>query len=213
MSNELQKPSGSGGSTIIAILIGVVLMVGGTWMATNKQPEGLYHLTHTLEEQGVPLDLGKTVAVIGVFLILFPLIKFFFLNPLGEAINTRTHELERTFTEAEDLRTEMTTLRSDYEKRLVDTEAAAREQIRSEINKAQELRAQLEADARARADDYLKKAQEEIDSEKHRVLTDIRLHVVDLTLGATEKILGESVDNERNRRLVQEFVDKIEVPG
>jgi F-type H+-transporting ATPase subunit b len=212
MSNETQKSSGSGANTLIGIVVGAILMAGGTYMAVNHQPHGLYDLTHSLEEQGIPLDLGKTVAVIGVFLILFPVIKSFFLAPLGEAIQTRTTDLERTFTEAEDLRSEMGQMRADYEKRLVDTEAAAREQIRSEIAKAQEFRAQLEADARARADEYLKKATEEIDMEKNRVMTDLRIHVVDLTLGATEKILGESVDNERNRRLVQEFVDKIEVP-
>lgn len=210
MSNEPQKSSG--GSAIINMVVGVILMVAGTWAATNHQPAPLYEFTHKLEEQGVPLDLGKTVAIVGVFLILLPLIKSFFLAPLAEAINNRTTDLEQTFTEAEDLRTEMTGMRADYEKRLAETEAAAREQIRAEINKAQELRAQLEADARAKADDYLQKAQQEIDTEKNRVMTDIRLHVVDLTLTATEKILGESVDSEKNRRLVQEFVDKIEVP-
>lgn len=197
----------------IGVIVGAILTVVGSQMAFNKQPAGLYKFTDDLSHQGIPLDFGKTVATIGVFLILFPVVKSFFVNPLSEAINGRASELESTFSEAESLRAEMSSLRSDYERRLAETEAQAREQIQSEIRRAQELRAQLEADARTRADDYLKKAQEDIDMEKNRVLTDLRIHVVDLTLGATEKILGENVDSERNRKLVNEFIDKIEVPA
>lgn len=197
----------------VGIILGAVFTVVGSQMAFKHQPEAIYKFTEDLTKQGIPLDLGKTVATIGVFLILFPVVKSFFVNPLSEAINGRAAELESTFSEAESLRAEMASLKTGYEKRLAETEAQAREQIQAEIRRAQELRAQLEADARQRADDYLKKAQEEIDIEKNRVITDLRIHVVDLTLGATEKILGENVDSERNRKLVNEFIDKIEVPA
>lgn len=208
MSNEPAKQ----GINWVGIIIGAVLAVGGFWFSRNT-PEAIKGIQESLEHQGIPLDLGKTISTIGMFLALFPILRFFYIQPLDDAITERTSNLERTFAEAEDLRAEMTQMRGDYERRLAETEAAAREQIRAEINKAQELRAQLEADARARADEYLKRAQEDIDMEKNRVLTDLRLYVVDLTLGATEKILGESVDDARNRRLIEEFVEKIEVPG
>lgn len=208
MSNEPTQK----GINWIGVIVGVALAVGGFYFSKHP-PEAIGSMQETLMHQGIPLDLGKTISTIGMFLALFPILNFFYIKPLDDAIYERTSGLERTFSEAEDLRSEMATMKGDYERRLTDTEAAAREQIRAEINKAQELRAQLEADARARADDYLKKAQEEIDMEKNRVMTDLRLHVVDLTLGATEKILGENVDSERNRKLVQEFVDKLEVPA
>ncbi len=203
----------SKGGMIIGTVVGLGLAFAGSQMAVNHQPTALYDFTENLTKQGIPLDLGKTVATLGVFIFLFPVIKFFFMTPLADAINGRSSELEQTFSEAESLRSEMTALKSGYEKRLAETEAGAREQIQSEIRKAQELRAQLEADARSKADDYLKKAQAEIDSEKNRVITDLRIHVVDLTMGATEKILGENVDNDRNRKLVNEFIDRIEVPA
>lgn len=203
------QKSSSGLPFPVVLIIGVAMMAGGFYVSKNVHIEFLTKLA----EQGISLDPGKTVSAIGVLLILFPVIRSFYIGPLTDAINGRTTELERTFTEAESLRSEMAQMRSDYERRLAETESAAREQIQSEIRKAQELRGQLEADARARADEYLRKAQEDIDNEKHRVITDLRLHVVDLTLGATEKILGENVDSDRNRKLIAEFIDKIEVPS
>lgn len=68
------------------------------------------------------------------------------------------------------------------------------------------------ADASAEADAMVKKAQQEIEQEKYRVMAELRLAVVDLTLSATEKVLGENVDTDKNRRLVKDFIDKVEVP-
>ena len=42
-------------------------------------------------------------------------------------------------------------------------------------------------------------------------MNELRLEVVNLTLAATEKLLGENMDSDKNRRLVQDFIDKVEV--
>lgn len=199
---EHQPQTKSKSNPILPILGLIFIAVGATVLKDANVPI-----------PGLALNFGHTIAMVGVMLIMFPVIKSFYVDPLEAAIYERNSKLEQTFSEAEALRAEMGTMRSDYERRLAETEAQAREQIQSEIRRAQELRAQLEADARQRAEDYLKRAQDEIDVEKNRVMTDLRIHVVDLTLGATEKILGENVDSERNRKLVNEFIDKIEVPA
>ena len=151
--------------------------------------------------------------MIGMFLALFPLLNMFYFKPLGDAIHGRTANLEATFKEAEDLRAEMTTMRSEYEQRLVQTEASAREQIQAQIKEAQVLRDTLRSEAVQQAESLKKKAIEEIEQEKQNILTDLRFHVVNLTLTATEKLVGQSVDSETNRRLVEEFIDKVEVPS
>lgn len=202
---------GSVAKSLLVLLVGLGLAFGGFYI--SKNPPAFLGFQHTLEEQGIPLDLGKTVSMLGMFIVLFPLLNMFYFKPLSEAIHGRTAELERTFVEAEELRSEMTNLRSDYERRLAETEASAREQIQSQIREAQALRQQLMAEATAKADEMVRKAQQEIEQEKHRVMTELRLAVVDLTLTATEKVLGENVDSEKNRKLVREFIDKVEVPS
>lgn len=197
--------------TLILVAIGLAMAFGGYQLSTN--PPEFMSFQETLQRQGIPLDLGKTVAMIGMFIALFPLLRMFYFKPLADAINNRTSELERTFSEAEELRTEMGQMRSDYEKRLAETEAAAREQIQAQIREAQALRQQLMSEAAAKADELVKKAQEEIEQEKNRVMSELRLAVVDLTLTATEKVLGENVDTAKNRKLVQDFIDKVEVPS
>lgn len=193
-------------SAPIGIGVGLILALVGSYMAVNKM-----FVPEALAKQGVPLNPGETLATIGVFLILFPVIRSFFIDPLDTAITDRTTHLEHTFSEAETLRAEMAQLKADYEKRLAATEASAREQIQNQIKEAQNLRQQLMAEAASKADEMKAKASQEIEQERSKVLSELRISAVDLTLKATEKLLGESVDTDRNRKLVQDFIDKAEV--
>jgi F-type H+-transporting ATPase subunit b len=206
MSRERTK----GGLPFWAVLIiGIALMVAG-WYVHRHVTIGF---VEALREAGIPLDPGKTISAIGVLIIVFPVIRFFFLNALADAIRERTTNLERAFAEAENLRSEMAQMKREYEAQLVAAESAAREQIQAQIREAQELRGQLMAEAAERAEQLVARAQEEIAHERDRVLTELRAHVVDLTLTATERLLGESVDDAKNRRLVEDFIAKVEAPA
>jgi F-type H+-transporting ATPase subunit b len=204
---ETQQKSSSG-SVWIGIIAGLVLMLFGGYLSYNQiDVPG----QKAIVGMGIPIDLGMTIATIGVFLILFKVIDFFFTKPLNEAITDRTQSLESTFSEAENLRAEMQKMRTEYEQRLAVTEANARDQIQAQIREAQNLRSTLMAEAGQRADEMVARAQQEIEAEKQKALTELRLQVVDLTLTAAEKILGENMDSDKNRRLVTEFIDKVEV--
>lgn len=201
------ESKGSLANTLIKVAIGLAMAIGGYYLAVNWHPEFITKLN----EQGIPLNLGTTVSMIGMFIALFPILNIFYFAPLSGAIRERTTDLERTFSEAEDLRAQMTQMRTDYERRLAESEAEARTQIQNQIKEAQTLRQTLTSEATAKADDMVKRASQEIESERARVMNSLRLEVVNLTLAATEKLLGENMDSDKNRRLVTEFIDKIEV--
>lgn len=207
-------------------IIGALLMVGGTWAAlqlahASEQLDkgeaatgplaGIATPMHALANQGIPIDLGRTLATIGVLIIVFPLIKMFFTDPVAQAIGERNSNLEQTFSEAESLRAEMTRLRSDYEAQLAAANASAREHIEAQIKEAQNLRQTLMSEAANRADAMIERAQQEIAAERERILAGLRGQVVELSLVAAERIVGENMDTERNRRLVDEFVSGLEV--
>jgi F-type H+-transporting ATPase subunit b len=50
------------------------------------------------------------------------------------------------------------------------------------------------------------RAAEDIDAEKQRAIADLRREVADLALAAATRVLGESMTDERQRRLVNEFL-------
>ena len=50
------------------------------------------------------------------------------------------------------------------------------------------------------------RATSDIESEKQRAIADLRAEVADLALAAASRVVGESMDDARQRRLVQEFL-------
>jgi F-type H+-transporting ATPase subunit b len=191
---------------LLPCFAGFVMIVAGVFI--KDQP-----WTTPAMFKDLGLDLGKTAINIGFFLLFIQVINIYFWKPLSEAMHDRESELEKTFTEAEDLRTRMDSMKAEYEQRLAATEAEARETIQTQIKEAQDLRQKLMSEAAEKADELVRKAEQEIDQERTRVLTELRIKAVDLTLAATEKLIGENMDSDKNRRLVTEFIDKVEVPG
>jgi F-type H+-transporting ATPase subunit b len=105
----------------------------------------------------------------------------------------------------------MDQLKKDYEQRLAVTEASAKEQIQAQIREAQNLRQTLMTEATERADALLAQAQLEIEQEKTKALLEIRTSIVDLTLLATEKVIGESLNDARSKKLIEDFITQVEV--
>lgn len=223
-----EQSSSKGIPYIVTALIGIAMMAGGVYCektyhvaqsAGESAHEAAEHLTwvgplafqNDLEKMGLPLNLAITFATIGVLLITFPLIKYFYTGPLKAALDERNSNLESTFSEVESLRNEMTTLKNDYEKRLAATEAEAREKINAQIKEAQALRQSLMAEATEKSDAMIKQAQEEIAAEKAKAITEIRVHVTDLALAAAEKVVGKNMDSDTNRKLVADFISDLEV--
>ncbi len=182
---------------------------------TGKPAEEVGHWSvdalNGLEKSGLPLNPGITLATIGVLLITFPAIKFFYTGPLQASLDERNGNLESTFEEVESLRNEMASMKSDYERKLAQSEAEAREKINAQIKEAQALRQSLMAEAASKSDAMIKQAQEEIASEKSKALREIQVHVTDLSLLAAEKVIGKNMDNDANRKLVADFIKDLEV--
>jgi F-type H+-transporting ATPase subunit b len=186
----------------------IVKIVGGLVIAVLGVVANNANLT---VHQPITIEFGKTIGSIGVFIALFPVIESFFVKPLTAAIDERNTNLETTFSEVETLRNEMTTMKGDYEKRIATTEAEAREKINAQIKEAQSLRQSLMAEAAAKSDALVKQAQEEIASEKAKVLGELRTHVTDLSLTAAEKVVGANMDTAANRKLIADFIADLEV--
>ena len=57
------------------------------------------------------------------------------------------------------------------------------------------------------------RATAEIDAEKTRAIAELRGEVADLALAAAGRVVGESLTDERQRRLVQEFLADADLSG
>jgi F-type H+-transporting ATPase subunit b len=130
---------------------------------------------------------------------------------MWNAINDRNENLENTFGEAESLKQRMTDLKTSYENKLAESEAEARDKIQIALAEAQEMKARIIDEARSQAEEIKERTGEELRREREKMMIDLRSHVVDLTMTATRKVIGESMDESKQRELVERFIDTAEV--
>ena len=140
------------------------------------------------------------------FLIFLALIYSFALKPVSKMLNDRRERIETGLRDAEQARRD----REQAESERVAALAEARREANDILNRAQKV-AQETRDAdiaatRAELERMRQRAAEDIQAEKGRAMADLRAEVASLALEAAGKVVGESMDDARQRRLVEEFL-------
>ena len=71
------------------------------------------------------------------------------------------------------------------------------------------MKNKLEADGKIQYNNLLEKAKEQIETEKQKALNEIKATVVDVALKASEKVIKRNLNNEDNKKMIEETVDKL----
>jgi F-type H+-transporting ATPase subunit b len=160
------------------------------------------------------LDLSLSFLVEVVAFIVMILILARWVYPrVMEAAEARQRAVVEQLTAAE-------RARAEAEQRLKDAEARlqeARGRAATIIEGANRSAEQLSAEARARAAEDARRiaesARKEIQAERDKALDSVRSEVADLVVAATEKVVGEALDGERHRRLIDKAIEEVGSAG
>jgi F-type H+-transporting ATPase subunit b len=145
------------------------------------------------------------INVVGFLLLLFVANTLVF-KPINQVLEERQQDVRVTYDKLEAEQKQMQELKSEYEQRLASIEAEAREKIQSAIKEAQTMRDQIVSEANTRSREMVARAEEEVEREKRQAMITVREQVVDLALGATEKLIGDGLDKTRQRKLIADFI-------
>jgi F-type H+-transporting ATPase subunit b len=165
------------------------------------------------EDEGSLIDVvpGLMVWTILTFLIVLWALRRFAFGRIQGMIDQRRDRIREALDEADNARTEARELRELVKKEREEAKAE-REKILDESRR----QAQRQLDqARERADtdlrERLEKNREELEAENARLREQIRRDVVELTLLASEKVTGKVLDEEDQRRLIDETIAEVDV--
>ena len=170
--------------------------------------------TTTAEEsEGSLIDVvpGLMVWTIVTFLIVLWALRRFAFGRIQGMIDKRRDTIREALDEADKARSEARELR-ELVAREREEAKAEREKILDESRR--QAQRQLEQ-AREAADTDLKerlaKNREELEAENARLREQIRRDVVELTLLAAEKVTGKVLDEDDQRRLIDETIAEVDV--
>ena len=129
---------------------------------------------------------------------------------IGEALEKRANAIRENIEAAESQREEADELLDEYRQRLKEAREQA-EDIVARARKASEAAvAEATAEGKAKREELVAAARRDIEAETRRSLEQIRKEVADLTVLATEKVTRKSLDDDDQKRLVEEALSEVD---
>ncbi len=138
-------------------------------------------------------------------LLFFLLAKFAFPAILG-GLKEREQSIETSLAQAERANAEARALLAQNDEARRDAERQAQTILREAREQAESQRAADVEKTRAEIARLNEAARAEIEREKQQALAALRSEVSTLAIGAAEKILGETIDAQRQSALVDQFL-------
>jgi F-type H+-transporting ATPase subunit b len=160
----------------------------------------------TTPASGLQINLFWIVVAALNFLILLVILSVFAFGPLRKMLDERRERIEQGLRDADQARRDRESAEAERLAALQDARREANEILARAQKVAQDSRDADIAATKADLEQMRVRASAEIDSEKQRAIAEIRSEVVDLALRAAGRVVGETMTDDRQRRLVSEFL-------
>jgi F-type H+-transporting ATPase subunit b len=140
------------------------------------------------------------------FVFFFVAIKGLLFDSIGKTLEDRRTRIEQGLKDAEQARQDRERAEQERLAALQEARREANEILTRAQKVAQEQREADIAATKADLDRMRERATSEIEAETQRALADLRAEVANLALGAAGRVVRETMSDQRQRRLVEEFL-------
>ena len=143
------------------------------------------------------------------FLILLVLMYRTVFPSINQAYKDRRKNIEGKLEQAEKDREEAEGLLEQYRRRLREAEDETQRILEEARANAERVRRDLLAKAETDADRQLERAQQTIRSERDQAIRQLRNEVGTLAVELATRVVGDSLDRDRQLRLVDQYIDEL----
>jgi F-type H+-transporting ATPase subunit b len=155
---------------------------------------------------GLSINFFWVIITSGSFVIFLALIWAFGFEPIAKIMAQRKARIEQGLSDADQARKDRDGAVADRDSVMADARREAQALIAAAQKSAQELRDADIAATREELGRLREKATADITAERDRALADLRAQVADLALAAAGVVVGESMTDARQRRLIEEYL-------
>jgi F-type H+-transporting ATPase subunit b len=162
--------------------------------------------TSSTDTSGLSINIFWVIVAALNFIFFLALIWAFGFRPIANILAQRKARVEQGLSDAAQARRDRDGAAADRDRVMADARREAQALIAAAQKSAQELRDADIAATREEMERLRVKATADIVAERDRALADLRAQVADLALAAAGKVVGETMTDARQRRLVDEFL-------
>ena len=156
-----------------------------------------------MEKLGI--SLGFLIVQILAFSIVFLTLNAWVYQPMVDMLAKRRKTIADGLEDARIAAEARANAEKDAEKIVAEAQAKANQVVREATERAEAAGRDVLAAAQSEADKAREKAMTNVEEERNRILSDLRGQVAALSISATQKLLGDALDEKRQHLLIDEF--------
>ena len=160
-----------------------------------------------MEKLGI--NLGFILVQIINFTLMFIILNKWAFGPIAKVLKNRREKVAQGLEDARVAAEARANAESEAEKILAEAQAKASELVREATQRAEEAAKDIKAAADKEAAEARKSAVAEVEKERAGILGEVRGQVAALAIAAAQKLVGEALDEKRQRALIDQFFSGI----
>lgn len=152
------------------------------------------------------LDVKLFLAQLINFTIVFLVLYFFALKPLIKIMQERSEKIEKGLSDAEEAKKKLIEMEQKEKAVLQKTRAEAQAIISQAQSIALKNKEEIISESKNQAEKILAEAKSKIEKEKEKLFLEVKSEIGALVVLATEKMLAEKIDEEKDKELIERVV-------
>lgn len=156
------------------------------------------------------IDINGTVIVeLVTFLIMLAILARYVYPRIVEVAEARQRAIAQQLTDAEKARAEAEASLQEARAKLEDSRKTAQQVIEAANKSGEQVRQDLRQKAEDEARRIGESARKEIEAERERALQSARDEVAGMVVVATQKVIGETLDERKHRQLIERAIEEV----
>jgi len=155
--------------------------------------------------EALGINLGYLLVQIFNFAILFVVLRAWVFNPIVRMLDKRREKIAQGLEDARVAEEARAKAEEEAEKILAQAQQEANQRVRQSTERAEETAREIRAAAEAEAGQIRETAAHEARHAKEEALGELRGQIAALAMAAAQKLIGEALDEKRQRALIDDF--------
>ena len=157
-------------------------------------------------------SLGINPALLVVFIInfiiLFVLLRLFLYTPVMKVLDERAKRTKEAMELADATKKEFEQAKEEVQKQIEKGRQEGQAIIAQALQTAERLKEESRSEAAKQAQVIIDRTRSELGAERDKIIGDLRREFVDISIAAAEKVIKETLDREKHRKLIEETLQE-----
>ena len=154
------------------------------------------------------INLPLLVVFIINFIVLFILLRLFLYNPVLKMLDERAKRTKDAMELAEATKREYEQAKGEVQNQIDRGRQEGQAIIAQAVQTGERLKEESRQEAAKQAQLILDRTRAEFEAERDKIVENLRKEFVDISISAAEKVIKETLDKEKHRRLIEETLQE-----